>query len=78
MFQIEKHIPVPEFQGYRTKYRFKELEIGESFLVPYEDGDEHALAANRVQSAARAAAKSTGWKFTTRKLNTGIRVWRVE
>lgn len=74
--QPEMGVPIPSPTN--SKYKFEEYAVGESRLYPYIDGDEKALFANRVYSAANAIAKRCDMKFTTRKLGTGVRVWRVE
>jgi len=64
--QIDKNIPVPS----KTKYPFGALEIGDSFLAPDE---------GNVRGAAVAyALRHRGYKFKTMKVDTGIRVWRIE
>jgi hypothetical protein len=68
--QIEKGIPIPQ-SGSRTharKYPFDEMEIGDSVLV--ED--------DRVYSAVSVYSKRNGKKYATRKVEGGIRVWRIK
>lgn len=64
MFTIDKHIPVPRFQG---KYPFKEMEVGDSFTA-----DDP-----KVIVAARSFGNRFGKKFTARRNGPGYRVWRV-
>lgn len=73
MYEIEGDIPVPKPAH---KYPFNNLTVGQSFMVPYED-EERTLISNRVCTAARSAARTHTMKFTTRRTNIGVRVWRV-
>ena len=75
-FKIEKGVPVSKPQtGVKkgtTKYPFPEMEVGDSFFV------NHSL--ERMCNAAnkwKHATNST-FKFTTRKVAGGVRVWRIE
>ncbi len=69
---FDKNIPIPKVKGRgRGKmYHFDLMEIGDSifFNTPRENV---AQAINRI-------GKSTGFRFTTRKENGGIRVWRIK
>jgi hypothetical protein len=69
-FNIEKGIPVPR-RGTARTYPFHEMEVGDSFFV--KDGN-----ANYIGGAARQYAHHTGRKYATRKVEGGVRVWRVE
>lgn len=79
--RIESGIPVPPRVGgggRPGKYPFEHMTPGDSFLVTYQDGQPPAHAARRLASATKGASKRTGFKFTTRRLKDGVRVWRVE
>jgi hypothetical protein len=69
MFQIEKNIPVP---SKASLYPFRQMEIGDSFLVP-------ADAITRARSALTAfRSANDNFKFATRTLDGGaLRIWRV-
>lgn len=69
-FKIEKGLPVPMRPGAR-KFPFGEMEIGDSFFVP---GAKIAT----VMTLARRASLRTGYKFTGRTMDGGVRCWRVE
>ena len=79
--RIEKGIPIP---GYKhgasranpaaVKYyeRLKELQAGESILIPEEEiptGITGTLQYHRLKY---------GRKFTTRRMDGGLRIWRME
>lgn len=66
--QIDKAIPIPPVaSGNKSKYPWKTMEIGDSFLG----------VTKTMPSLASWASKRTGRKFTVRKCPEGFRVWRV-
>lgn len=84
--KIEKNIPIPEpkkrgpkkGEGGRTPtYPFKEMEVGDSFIYSTKSTESMMRSAG---CAARGWAKKVGlnWKFTVRRLDEGIRIWRIE
>ena len=74
MYQIEKDVPVaPKRGGRGGEYPFAAMEIGDSFFVP---GDAHRTQ-YRVSSAVSHYAARTGRKFTTRRVEGGVRCWRT-
>lgn len=74
-FKIEKQVPVPK--SYRQhKYPFADMEVGDSFFVPEDDGGNRVR--DRVAPAANGYGKPRGWKFTTRTVEGGARCWRIE
>lgn len=84
--QIEKGIPTPppgRGRGAGTGYPFEDMaEIGDSFLVGLDEGDEsdeaNKLLVRRVRQAALGAGrKYAPAKFTVRKTTDGVRVWRI-
>lgn len=69
MFVIQKNVPIaPSRRKPRmSRYSFiKEMEIGDSVLVN-----------EKQASAIYSAAKYFGIKTTRRKVEGGVRVWRV-
>ncbi len=84
MFEIEKGVPIPAARpagkgGRDSKYPFRELETGDSFVVPI-NGDAAEARRLRVNLMTRCNkyGKSMGRRFTTRLVPEGVRVWRVE
>ncbi len=83
MFQIESGIPLPSTTragaGRKgSKYPFASMEVNTSFFVP--DGDEPVKDAT-LRSAIGAFNKSnpeSGRKFAVRKVDGGVRVWRMQ
>ena len=71
-FKIEKGVPMPLGLGQRgaaQKYPWRETEIGNSFFVP-------GRTASDFRNITHASRK-TGFKFATRAVEGGVRVWRV-
>lgn len=76
-FEIEKGVPLPE-KKFGNKYPFAQMEVGDSVLIPFEveGGAVRAqdLRARLSPSISRLAPR----KFATRRVEGGIRVWRLE
>ena len=74
VIQIEKNIPVNKFlkRSRSHKYPFRELEVGDSFYVALSEQEINVL---RV--LAWRFSKQTGWRFVTKKVDSGVRVWRI-
>jgi hypothetical protein len=75
--KIETGVPVPTRATRKSKYPFREMEVGNSFFV--NDKDE----VNRTQQKLSAAAamfckKNPAYKFKTQTFDTGVRIWRVK
>lgn len=66
MVPIEKDIPLPP----RAIYPLQRLAVGESFFVPGR------TARSFVGNIAHARIK-TGFQYTSRTIDGGVRVWRV-
>lgn len=79
-FPIRKGVPLPHSSGNTTKqerYPWREMDVGDSFVVPFRGGDVAKQQAS-VATVAKHASKRHGHKYTTRRLEGGIGVWRVE
>ena len=63
-------MPPPQLHPVRT-YGFCAMEPGDSFLVPEPE------RWNSVRVAASAYGKRHGQNWTTRKVEGGLRVWRL-
>lgn len=67
---IDKGIPIPEVTKGRTSvYPFKEMIVGDSILCTCK---------NNPISVARLIGNKIGYKFTSRKVEGGFRIWRIE
>jgi hypothetical protein len=64
--QIEKGVPMPA----RNKYPFAEMAVGDSFFVA-------GRSATEICGNISNARKKLGFKFTTRTVEGGVRVWRA-
>lgn len=70
MIEIERGIPMPQkVRGRDAKYPWEKMEVGDSFFVQ-----------GRKTFGNQASTRSLkdGKKYTTRKENGGVRVWRLE
>lgn len=85
-FIIEKNIPAPppgRGRGVGTAFPFTDMEVGDSFMVETDPSDdtamENKLLVRRVRQAALGAQrKYAPARFTVRKVDGGVRVWRTE
>lgn len=72
-FKIDKSVPIPAKRKGRSKYPFATMEVGDSFLVD---------AASRIKTvSALAVYKKKAHpkqKFTVRRVEDGVRVWRIK
>lgn len=83
-YPIEKDIPVPKRDA-NSKYGFSRLEVGDSIFVPDSDitirkypvGKTYHRTIN-VQTAASYYASRKHIRLVTRKVEGGIRIWRIE
>lgn len=64
---IDADVPVP---ARVPKYPYEALEVGESFLVT-------TMGLQSVCNANYRQSKRQGRKFVARKVEGGVRVWRV-
>ena len=80
-FKIEKNIELPKrSSGRPSKYPFSEMKVGDSFFIPVADHIDIWNVAGAVRNAANMARirdKTIG-RFSTRKVEGGVRVWRIE
>lgn len=68
MVPVEKNIGMPgASRGRGLKYPWHSMEVGDSFLI--------TNGSIRLNPPPSLLAK--GWKFSARKVEGGIRVWRV-
>lgn len=73
---VEKGVPIPTARRViASVYPFDKMEIGDSFFVATNNkkGRNSSIA-----SAAYLHAKQLGRKFTTRTVEGGMRVWRLQ
>ncbi len=70
MFTLERGLAIPERKT-SPKYPYEQLELGDSFYI--QDGDLAKLCNANYREWRR-----TGKKYTARKVDKGVRVWRIE
>lgn len=76
--KVEKGIDIPPSGAGRiSAYPFKGMEVGDSFLVPY-DGEEPRAVLLRVSSSCGARKRNHGEQYSCRSLEDGVRVWRIK
>jgi hypothetical protein len=69
LYQIETGVPLPT-GGRPIKYPLRDMQVGDSFLIPAED--------HKAKSIYQSA-KQAGVRITTRAQPDGsLRVWRLE
>lgn len=73
--QIESGVPIPpRTHGRKTRWPFlMEMKVGDSVLITDPAMMNHQLAV-RLSALKRA----TGRRFTQRRVDGGVRVWRIE
>ena len=67
--KIEKGVPIEPSHRAKTVYPWRDMEVGDSFFTE--------RAQSVVTNARTNATRKTGFKFATRKVDGGTRVWRV-
>ena len=78
MYKIEKGIPSPRLGSGSKVYPFNEMEVGDSFFVPYSDRDSKKVQANIIVSVRNRRGLPKEFKVRTRSILTGVRCWRVK
>ena len=79
MITIEKGVPLPAAQEFITKSRYPWdlMEVGDSFLVPTEEGKTPRQLMQKISPSVSRRASRTGTKYTLRIVEGGVRVWRL-
>lgn len=67
---ITEGVPMPKDER-RTRYPFRKMKVGDSFLVNFNDWD-------KVRSASYQWGRRHKKTFTCRRTEEGIRCWRTE
>jgi hypothetical protein len=76
MIKIEKGVPVPSAVTRKSKYPFKEMEIGDSFFI--NDKIDPERTRKKVSSAATMFCHTNDCKFKTQVFDSGVRIWRTK
>lgn len=71
-YEIEKGVPLPTDKrgGRYSAYPWKAMAVGDSFVVPRAKNQP-------LGGMVREATKRLNMKFTTRRVEGGIRIWRI-
>ena len=84
MFEIQKHIPIPESRGrpgIANGYPFDSMEVGDSFAVQVDPGKTMASVQKHVRSVACSPNHRKKHKYVTRSLveneRVVVRIWRT-
>jgi hypothetical protein len=72
--KIDKGMPIPPPP--HKKYPFDLMEVGDSFFVPA--GEDIERTHNNLRCSALAFGLRRQQRFTTRREDGGVRVWRTE
>jgi hypothetical protein len=79
MYKIEKGIPIPPkklgVRGRKAKYPLRQMEVDDSFSIPAKDRKEAERIQKLLVSAARIVRPR---RFTTRRDDAGVSIWRIE
>lgn len=73
--EIEKTVPTPKTNGGRgapRKYPFAEMEVGDSVFF------EGERTGGKPYIAAQTIGRQKGRKFSGRKEEGGLRIWRIK
>lgn len=78
-FKIEKGVPIPKARnGNRVSpYPFAQLAVGESFVITQPTLTSHG-AGGLCGGLCTYWSRKLGRKFIQRKVEGGVRVWRIE
>lgn len=75
MIQIESGVPTPSS---RAGYPFAAMQVNDSFMVDTEDDAHAKKVSTSIGASARNFARNNhGVKFTVRRVDGGVRCWRV-
>ena len=80
-YKIEKDVPLCRPSSKLNKYPFDQMEVGDSFLVPYAEAKSArmaALARNAGRNKKLPKHVTVQRHFVTRTVDGGMRIWRVE
>lgn len=76
MYKIEKDIPLTKSLN---KYPLMNMEIGDSFLIPFENRKAARLRQSYLIVAIKKYSRQIGIKakYASRVSEEGLRVWRI-
>lgn len=70
---IQKGVPIPNLEKFRSKYPWQSMRVGDSFAVM-------GISTHKLGNAARVWVRyhDNGWKFAARTEGQGTRIWRIK
>lgn len=72
--KIDKDIPIPSTRKWKGKYNFDLLnDSGDSIFIDINP----SVTYSNIRQAAYQFSRSNGFKVVTRKMEDGVRIWRV-
>lgn len=76
-FKVESGIAIPGVEKQtKNRYPWAEMKLGDSFFVPAKN---QSAAMKRVKAAVKYyRASNRGFRILCRRVDGGIRVWRVK
>lgn len=76
---IDVDVPIPEPRGAWTmnKYPFGDMSVGNSFFVAAPEAQYFKIREAVSKAVQYAQRTKEGYRFTTRHVDGGIRVWRI-
>jgi hypothetical protein len=74
IFKIERDVPLPLTLAERMP--LEEMEVGDSFFAAVPEGKNYFRS--QIASAITTYSRNTQRRFTVRKVDGGVRVWRIE
>lgn len=78
MYEVESGIEIPaSIAGRPRKYPFGDLEVNQSFFVPFDGKVERAVM-NCLYTSASTYGRRNKKKFHIRRFPTGARCWRIK
>lgn len=73
-FKIDKDLPIPRRRNGR-RYPWREMAVGDSVFIPCENGETPEKTVMRLGNSFVYARP---FRFTRRREEGGVRVWRIE
>lgn len=75
--KIEKGLPIPAHpkRGSGITCALRKMSVGDSFLVPADDID--IKLQSTITAQCSQFARNKAFKFTTRRVEGGYRVWKI-
>lgn len=76
--KIERAIELPESEGRIRKYPYPDMKVGDSFIMFKKYNRANVQKASASYCNYSRMYTGGEWKFTQRKTEEGIRVWRIK